>query len=155
MRYGQILKNQQSNGRVDAQAAEGYTLGHLLRLCAHQIFRPLRVELAKRKLSLAQYTFLALAARTHHATVEDLLKMLDKGDNTLGEGEVSALISLGLVTVTDRIVALSDAGTRLHMELATLYKNAESETLKQVDFDLRQTVSIGLLEIIAKTQDSD
>lgn len=152
-KYGKIHKPQHISDSAAAKAAEGYTLGHLLRLSAHQIFRPLRVELAKHKLSLAQYTFLALAARTSQATVEELLQTLDKGDNALGPDEVAALNSQGLVTVTGGIVALSAEGTRLHMELASFYKNAESETLKQLDFDLRQTVSIGLLEIIAKTQD--
>lgn len=152
-KYGQIFKDQQALETADANAADGYTLGHLLRLCAHQMFRPLRTELSKRHLNLAQYALLALAARARKTPTVELLQQLDQGDNVPTEAEINALQTKGLITIDDEGLSLSDEGRQEHMELASLYKNAESETLKKLDFEMRQTLSIGLLEIIEKTQD--
>jgi len=150
--YGQILKPEAPAGvNNDDQFTEA-SLSYLLRVCAQQIFMPLKQELARQGLGIAQYYYLAMIARYSPATVEELEQLLQFSDTVPERKEIEELVERGLIDVEGGVSRLTAAGSKFHVEMASISKSSESAALNSLDFEMRQTLSLALLRLIECTR---
>lgn len=150
--YKQIRSGRVAADAIASSNVEEHTLGYLLRLCAHQLFQPLKEELARRGLGIAQYHFLSLAGRGSQTPLADLKRMLKQGDTVISDEGIEKLASAGLIQGAGGVIGLTEKGSRLHVELASVYKSAESGLLKSLDFEKQQSLKLGLLEVLSKSE---
>jgi len=149
--YGQIIKNQMT---IEEPGEDDFTetpLGYLLRVSMHQILRPLKSELTKRGLSITQYFVLGVLAMYNHKTREQLFGLLEQGDSVPPREEFEDLFDRGLIQDVNGEMQLTAAGSKLHVVLAAFYKDSESVALKQLDYEMRQTLKISLMRLIEST----
>lgn len=151
-RYGQILKPQQDLEEDKTREFAEYSLGYLLRLCGHQMLQPLKMELQRRNLGIAQHYLLALIARHKSKPLQDLISILELGGNIPDSSEIDDLHTRGLIREVGGEIYLTPQGAKLHIELASVYKAAEAEVVQGLDADLRQTLNIALLQLVERTR---
>jgi 3-hydroxy-9,10-secoandrosta-1,3,5(10)-triene-9,17-dione monooxygenase reductase component len=149
-RYGQLQKTTSADIKGGGFAEE--SLGYLLRLCSHQILRPLKLELAQRGFGVAQYSVLASLARYQQSDLPKLLELLAFGDNLPTEAEVDDLVRRGLIERSGNQVQLTAAGAKLHVELASIFKASESAALSALDFETRQALNIALRRLMESSK---
>lgn len=151
-RYGQILKKfdpaDHSGQQPLAESATEHSLSYLLRLCFHQISRPLKEELSKRRIASSQYFFLALLARREKSSLSQLMDLLALGDMTLTRRDIDDLENRKWVRLRDDQVQLTSKGLQLHLELTSIFKAGESDVLNTLDYNTRQTLRILLSQLI-------
>lgn len=149
--YGQITKKNGLFGEKHCQLEANFSehsLSYLLRLCYHQINRPLKEELLTRKITSAQFFFLALAARYETMSLDELLDMLALGDTVVTKADIATLEQRGIIELVEERVQLTSEGLRLHVELASIFKACESEALESIDYNMRQTLRLVLAQLI-------
>lgn len=140
-------------------------LGYLLGRAYQQLFVPVRTELSRRGLNVTEYYILNLAARFDNLSALELNRMLASADYQATPAQLLALEQRGLVTVTGQDDALrihlTDAGREVLIELVAVAKAVESDAIRELDFDERQSLKLLLRQVIRstnprrKTPDSD
>lgn len=155
--YGQISKKNGLTGAEHHQSesrSSEHSLSYLLRLCYHQINRPLKEELLKRQITSPQFFFLSLAARYEKMNITQLLDMLTLGDTVITLDDIAILEQRGIIELADERVEFTLEGFQLHLELASIFKACESDGLDGLDYNMRQTLRILLEQLIDKSKDS-
>lgn len=151
--YGQINREVRAElPSGDEGAFQGDALGYLLRLCSAQIFAPVRDELFNRNLTLPQYYVLALIAKFDPESRSKLMELLEFGDVVPSAEELDELEVRGLIASEGGRVSMTPTGSRLHMELASIYKASESAAMSVLDFEMQQLLTIALQKLIEKTR---
>lgn len=153
-KYGRIFKHAPEQASARELALQESSLGYLLRLCSHQLFTPLRDELDKQGLSVAQYYLLAVIAKYGADSLERLLEMLRHGGGAPTMPEVEELVSAGLIEDVAGQTRLTRRGARFHLEMASFHKAYEAQALDGLDTDLQQSLRIGLIRMIAGSDTS-
>lgn len=153
--YGQIAKTDEEI-RVDqyhsGERASEHSLSYLLRLCYHQINRPLKDELIKLGLTSPQFFFLSLAARYENISLAQLLEMLTLGDTVITLDDIGILEQRGIIQLVKGKVKFTPEGFQLHLQLASIFKACESDSLDALDYNMRQTLRILLEQLIDKSK---
>lgn len=155
--YGQIAKTDEEV-RVDqyhsGERASEHSLSYLLRLCYHQINRPLKDELLKREITPPQFFFLSLAARYEKMSLTQLLDMLALGDTVITLDDIGILEQRGIIELVEERVEFTPEAFQLHLELASIFKACETDSLDALDYNMRQTLRILLEQLIDKSKAS-
>lgn len=154
-KYGRIFRNQAAESSDRELALRESSLGYLLRLCSQQLFAPLRARLAKQGFTITQYYFLAVIAKYGAKPLDTLLDMLRHGNGAPTDEEVEDLRTHGLIEELEGKTHLTRQGARFHMELASFHKAFEAKALDDLDPDLQQSLSIGLMKMIESTASAE
>lgn len=130
-------------------------LGYLLGRAQRQLFAPIRTELSRRGLNITEYYVLNLAARFDNLSVTELNRMLASADYRASPELLETLQQRGLVAIDspgdDARVHLTDGGRQVLIELVAIAKSVESDAVRDLDFDERQTLKLLLRQVIRST----
>lgn len=149
-RYGKLRQSASLDIQGGGFAEE--SLGYLLRICSHQILKPLRLELTQRGLTVLQYSVLVVLARYPQSDLSKLVELLSFADLPPSRVEVEGLASQGLVVFDGNRVQLTPAGAKLHVELASIFKASEAAALSGLDFETRQALNIALQQLMESSK---
>lgn len=154
-KYGRIFKSHSEEVSERELALRDSSLSYLLRLCNHQLFAPVRVELAKQGFNITQYYFLATIAKYGARPLSRLLEMLSQGGTAPTDEELEQIMRGGLIEEVDGEVHLTRQGARFHMEMVSFHKAFEAQALDGLDADLQQYFRVGLIKMIEGTNSED
>lgn len=131
-------------------------LGYLLGRAYQQLFVPIRMELARRGLTVTDYYVLNLAARFDQPSFSELNRMLASADYQASLEQLSALHERGLVRLEGEgdaaRVHLTDPGRQLLIELVSIAKAIESDAIRELAFEERQTLKLLLRQVIRSSR---
>lgn len=127
-------------------------IGFLLARCYQQLVVPLKKELAARNLNIAQYYLIQLVAQFEGKTVDQLMDVLSLGDSVPTDDEIQQLAQKGIIDQdSGGRITLTPLGHHLHLELASVFKAAESDAEADLSYDQRQNLKLTLRQIIKTT----
>lgn len=150
-KYGRMFRSQSKESTARELALRDSSLSYLLRLCNHQLFTPVRVELARQGFNITQYYFLAIIAKYGAKSLSRLLEMLSHGGAAPTDAEVEQITHSGLIEERDGQIHLTQKGARFHMEMLSFHKAFEAKALDALDDDLQQYFRVGLIKMIEDT----
>ncbi|WP_373097363.1 flavin reductase family protein [Zhongshania sp.] len=142
--YGQLQRNSAKSRTAGSTQFDDASLGYLLRYCSHKLLSKLKAQLIERKLSVNQYYFLALVAKSGRTDLNTLIDVAAQGDNSPNNDEIEDLIARGYLQKNAYNIEASKTGARLHLELFSFYTAEESTALNLLDYDTQQTLRIAL-----------